>query len=235
MRRNFAFSVDEFYHIYNRGTDKRVIFTDINDHNRFVLLLRLCNSATQVDISHKLREGLSFTELMTIDVSDRLVDIGAYCLMPNHFHLIVRENQEGGISRFMKKLLTAYSMYFNKKHKRTGGLFEGPFKAKHADTDEYLKYLFAYIHLNPVKIIDPEWKENGITDRGKAKEYLSEYGFSSYLDYMSDTKREEGVILSKQAFPEYFTDIKEFDEFINEWMDYQNVAIVGEKPIIKGI
>lgn len=218
MRRNFAFSVDEFYHIYNRGTDKRVIFTDINDYNRFVLLLRLCNSATQVDISNKLREGL--TELMSIDVSDRLVDIGAYCLMPNHFHLIVRENQEGGISRFMKKLLTAYSMYFNKKHKRTGGLFEGPFKARHADSDEYLKYLFAYIHLNPVKIIDPEWKENGITDRGKVKEHLTEYRFSSYLDYMSDQKREEELILNKPAFPEYFSNFKEFDEFINEWLNY---------------
>jgi len=228
MRRKFAFSVDEFYHIYNRGTDKRVIFTDINDHNRFVLLLRLCNSATQVDISHKLREGLSFTELMSIDVSERLVDIGAYCLMPNHFHLIMRENQESGISRFMKKLLTAYSMYFNKKHKRTGGLFEGPFRATHADTDEYLKYLFAYIHLNPVKMIDPEWKENGIADRMKAKEYLAGYGFSSYLDYMSDKKREEGVILNKQAFPEYFSDFREFDEFINDWLDYQSVAIVGE-------
>lgn len=222
MRRKFAFSVDEFYHIYNRGTDKRVIFTDIYDHNRFALLLHLCNSATQVDISNKLREGQSFAELINIDVSDRLVDIGAYCLMPNHFHLIVREKQAGGISRFMKKLLTAYSMYFNKKHKRTGSLFEGPFKARHADTDEYLKYLFAYIHLNPVKMIDPEWKEDGVVDRAKAKEFLAEYGFSSYLDYISDRKREEGLILNKQAFPEYFLASKDFEEFIKEWLNYQN-------------
>src|SRR5674476_643636 len=153
MRRKFQFSIGEYYHIYNRGTDKRSIFLESNDYNRFVLILHLCNNKNPVDISNLIREGLSFTELMNIEVEERLVDIGTYCLMPNHFHLLLREQQENGISLFMKKLLTAYSMYFNKKHNRTGGLFEGPFLARHADTDEYLKYLFSYIHLNPIKII----------------------------------------------------------------------------------
>ncbi|MEK7614747.1 MAG: transposase [Patescibacteria group bacterium] len=149
-----------------------------------------------------------------------LVDIGSYCLMPNHFHLLLHERIEGKISVFMQKLLTAYSMYFNTKYDRSGSLFEGPFRATHTNTDEYLKYLFAYVHLNPVKIIDPLWKENGIVDRDVAKRYLAEYPYSSYLDYMS-VEREEGKILNKAAFPEYFTSFKEFEQFIDEWLTFK--------------
>ncbi|KKQ87003.1 MAG: Transposase [Parcubacteria group bacterium GW2011_GWF2_38_8] len=219
MQRNFSFSVDEYYHIYNRGTDKRIIFGNKNDYNRFMTLLYLCNNTMPIDISNLIRGGLSFTELMDIKVNEKLVDIGAYCLMPNHFHLFVREKRENGISLFMKKLLTAYSMYFNKKHKRTGGLFEGPFLATHVDTDEYLKYMLSYIHLNPVKIIDSKWKENGIMDRVKAKKYLSTYVYSSYLDYMNINRKEERI-LNKVAFPEYFTNFQEFEHFISEWLSF---------------
>lgn len=220
MRRKFSFSIGEYYHIYNRGTDKRPIFLSSNDYNRFILLLHLCNNTAQIDISNLIRGGLSFTELMNIEVNHRLVDIGAYCLMPNHFHILVREKQENGISLFMKKLLTAYSMYFNIKHRRSGGLFEGPFRATHANKDEYLKYLFSYIHLNPVKIIDPKWKENGIANRVEAKKYLEKYFYSSYLDYLG-TKRKEEKILNKSAFPEYFSDVKDFEQFIDEWLNFK--------------
>ena len=94
--------------------------------------------------------------LLDLPRKETLVDIGAYCLMPNHFHLLIRETAEGNISRFMLKLQTGYPMYFNKKYQRTGALFEGKFKAKHITNDNHLKYLFAYLHLNPVKITDPQ-------------------------------------------------------------------------------
>ena len=137
--------------------------------------------------------------------------------MPNHFHLLLREKKEGGISMFMEKFLTAYSMYFNKKNGRTGKLFEGVFKAIHVDNDEYLKYLFSYIHLNPVKIIDPLWKESGISDKEKAKQYLGNYPYSSYFDYLGRA-RGENLILNKEAFPEYFENSKEFEQFIDDWL-----------------
>ncbi|PIR57811.1 MAG: hypothetical protein COU71_02075, partial [Parcubacteria group bacterium CG10_big_fil_rev_8_21_14_0_10_38_31] len=86
--------------------------------------------------------------------------------------------------------------------------------------DEYLKYLFAYIHLNPVKLIDPEWKEKGIFDIEKVKEHLNSYKYSSYLDYIGQG-REESAILNKSAFPEYFANFKDFDDFISEWLNYQ--------------
>jgi len=220
MRRKFEFSIGEFYHVYNRGTEKRLIFSDGNDYNRFITLLYLCNSSKPVNINNYFREGLSFTELIVnVDTGDSIVDIGAYCLMPNHFHLLLKEKTENGISQFMKKLLTAYSMYFNKKHKRTGRLFEGPFLAKHLDTDNYLKYIISYIHLNPIKLIDSSWKERGIIDYLRAKQHLADYLYSSYLDYIGK-HRKEGKILAREKFPEYFRNFKDFDQFINEWLSH---------------
>jgi len=220
MQRKISFSIGEFYHIYNRGTDKRVIFIDDHDYQRFKALLYVCNSIKPVDINSHFQEGRDFLELFDINREDTLVDIGMYCQMPNHFHLLVRERTEGGITKFMTKLAIAYAMYFNKRINRTGGLFEGRFKAKHIDSDAYLKYIFAYGHLNPVKIIDPKWKENGIKDRVAAQEYLKNYIHSSYLDYQG-VMRFENKILNCGAFPEYFTTPKDFSDFIDEWLSFK--------------
>ena len=219
MQRKIDFSISEYYHIYSRGTDKRIIFTEYHDYQRFKALLYVCNSTSPVDIAKHFREGRTFVELFEIERKDTLVDIGVYCLMPNHFHILAREKAKGGITKFMIKLLTAYAMYFNKKNERTGTLFEGKFKAKHIDSDEYLKYIFAYNHLNPVKIIEPKWKENGIADRKAAKQYLAEYYHSSYVDYQG-TMRPESKIINRKVFPNYFTTIKDFDLFIDECLSF---------------
>ncbi len=216
MERKFNFSVGEFYHIYNRGNNKSIIFLDNTDRKRFQKLLFVCNNTRPMVF--KTIQGLPLDKIKR---EETLVSIGAYCPMPNHFHLLLYEKKEGGISMFMEKLLTAYSMYFNKKNSRTGKLFEGVFKATHANNDRYLKYLFSYIHLNPIKIIDPHWKENGISDRGKAQKYLENYPYSSYLDYLGRV-RGENLILNKEAFPEYFESFKEFEQFIDDWMSFKN-------------
>lgn len=213
------FAVGEYYHLYNRGTDKREIFGDDYDHNRFMTLLYLCNSTLTVNIEEEIRKGFTFTELMKIDRGEEIVHIGAYCLMPNHFHILVREKNNGGIPLFMKKLSTAYTMYFNSKNDRSGALFQGVYKSKYVGKDEYLKYLFAYIHLNPVKLIESKWKENGITDRIAAKRYLEQYTYSSYLDYVGK-KRKEGAIITPNMFPEYFTEPHSFDAFIEDWLAF---------------
>ena len=146
-----------------------------------------------------------------------LVDVGAYCLMGNHFHLLLREKVLNGISAFMQKLSTAYAMYFNRKRERTGSLFEGKFRARHATDDDYLKYLFAYIHLNPVEHIEPTWKEKGIIDIKKVETYLAGYSYSSYLDYLG-MERPQVAILNRTAFPDYFADKNSFNSFTHSWL-----------------
>ena len=217
MQRKIDFSVGEYYHVYSRGTDKRTIFLEQKDYQRFKVLLYICNNIDPVDMCKYFQGGSTLTGLFKTKRGETLVDIGVYCLMPNHFHVLIKEKIEGGITKFLMKLLTAYSMYFNKKNSRTGTLFESKFKAKHIDSDEYLKYLFAYIHLNPIKLVDPKWKENGINDRENAKKYLAEYAFSSYLDYQN-IERLETKIINREAFPEYFTPKEDFNVFIDEWL-----------------
>lgn len=219
MGRNIILSVNEFYHVYNRGTEKRIIFNDEYDYNRFVLLLYFCNNTDRVDLGDLLRQGVSLSEIFDVKKGDEIVDVGAWCLMPNHFHLLLKEKQETGISIFMKKVLTAYSMYFNRKYHRTGSLFEGTFKAQHLDYDQYLKYQFAYIHLNPISMIDSGWKKKEITDTDRAKKFLSSYGYSSYLDYLGE-ERPESKIINKKEFPEYFENATDFSEMVNEWINF---------------
>jgi putative transposase len=214
MLRGFSFSINEFYHLYNRGTDKRIIFQTPSDYERFVALLYLCNGKASIVLRDIPKE-----DFFTFERGETLVDIGAYCLMPNHFHLLLREKINSGISVFMKKLLTAYSMYFNKKNKRTGSLFEGTYKARHADNDNYLKYLFSYIHLNPAKKIDTDWRTNIHTNRLKIFDFINRYPFSSFPDYRGVTRKEE-VILNKRVFPDYFETHKDVMRSLTDWLEY---------------
>jgi putative transposase len=219
MGRKINISIDEFYHGYNRGSEKRTIFTCPADYQRFLNLLYLGNSQEAFsyrDIARGLASGKS---IFDYDRGETLVDIGAYCLMSNHFHLLLKESEEGGISKFLLKVCTAYSMYFNKKYEHSGSLFQGPFKAEHLDTDNYLKYMYAYIHLNPVKLIDSKWKEKGINNFVKTEKFLYNYKYSSYLDYLG-AERQEKNILSIDSFPEYFREDREFKDFIKDWLDY---------------
>jgi len=137
--------------------------------------------------------------------------------MPNHFHILITQITEKGISKFMQKLSTAYSMYYNKKYNRSGGLFEGKFKAQHLSTDRHLKYLFSYIHLNPVKLIQKDWREKGIKNKKEALDYLSKYSYSSYLDFFGED-RIQNKILSIESYPKYFPNKTSFIEEILEWL-----------------
>ncbi|MHB0865878.1 MAG: transposase [Minisyncoccota bacterium] len=221
MSRNTFLAPDEFYHLYNRGTDKREIFSTNADRERFVALLYLCNSIEPVRLDDiRKSQGSTLRNLLEIDQKETLIDIAAYCLMPNHFHLLVHEKTEGGTSKFMQKLTTGYTMYFNKRHERNGSLFQGKFKATHVSDNRYLKYLISYIHLNPVKLIDPLWKKSGIRDRAGAQKYLHEYPYSSYRDYLGED-RAESKILNKKVLPDYFENERDFEIEIEDWLSYK--------------
>lgn len=215
---------NEYYHIYNRGNGKNKIFLDEEDYDRFIKLLYICNSTNKFIF----RDNITGQKIDAFDLEreDILVEIGAWVLMPNHFHILLSSHRQGlwdkginPITVFMQKLSTAYSMYFNKKYKRTGSLFEGKFKSQHANTDVYLKYLFSYIHLNPIKLIQKDWKEKGIINKKQALEFLDQYSYSSYLDFKVE-KRIQNKILDLKEFPKYFKNKKSFDKEIFEWIKY---------------
>src|SRR3989344_1739298 len=130
----------EYYHLYNRGNGKHEIFHDNEDYQRFVALLCTCNSENNFRM-FIIKESAKNDPYLW-ERGNQIVSIGAYCLMPNHFHILITEKESGGISKFMQKLSTAYVMYCNIKYERTGGLFEGKFKSEHLGTDQYLKYIF---------------------------------------------------------------------------------------------
>ncbi|KKQ04025.1 MAG: hypothetical protein US18_C0021G0003 [Parcubacteria group bacterium GW2011_GWB1_36_5] len=123
------------------------------------------------------------------------------------------------ISEFMRKLLTAYSKYFNLKYNRSGGLFEGPFKSILVSEDVQAKYLFSYIHLNPIKLIDSKWKKNGIKNKKTVLDFLATYKWSSYLDHKRN-HRKESIIIQLPDFPEYFQDVDDFDQEILDWINF---------------
>jgi len=220
----------EYYHIYNRGNSKQKIFLDKEDYLHFMKCLFTCNSSKKF----KFRDNIVDIKIDAFDFEkgESLVSIGAWVLMPNHFHLYLTNSHQSDwweslgsdknrISEFMRKLLTAYTLYFNKKYKRTGSLFEGKFKSVHIEDDIQAKYLFSYIHLNPIKIIQRNWKEEGIKDLQKALDFLDKYKWSSYFDYKG-IKRKENKILNVVDFPKYFSNIKDFDKEIVEWLKYKN-------------
>ena len=145
MGRNFVFYNEGIYHVYNRGVDKRTIFQDKKEWDRFLLYLELC----QYDISVNQLSNINLENLRGLaSESTRLVEVECFCLLKNHYHLVVKQLMDNGVSEFMQKLGTAYTMYFNAKHNRSGSLFQGTFKAKPIEQDGYYELVRAYVTLN---------------------------------------------------------------------------------------
>ena len=117
----------------------------------------------------------------------------------------------------MRKLGTGYTMYFNVLYERTGALFQGKFKARHVDNEVYARYLFSYIHLNPVKLIEPNWKGTGISDRGRAEQYIRQYRYSSFLDYLTEGHRPQRILLAPESLPMESLP-KDFEIAVNDWL-----------------
>lgn len=203
----------EIYHVYNRGVDKRTIFQDESDYQRFLALLYVCNGSKAVTL-----KVIPKSSWYTWDRGEALAQIGSFCLMPNHFHLIVRQSTERGVEKMMQKILTAYTMYFNLRNKRTGRLFENTYKAKYVESDEQLRHLLAYVHLNPISLVEPQWKMKGIENIERAVGTVKNSAKSSYALLTDNTANEKSNILSPGSFPEYFSTLKnESAEKLIEW------------------
>ena len=175
---------EEWYHCYNRGVDKRIVFERPAQYERFVSLLYACNGTRSEVISERFKKDLkSLLNDTSVDRGDPLVDIGAFCLMPTHVHLVIKQLCDGGVARFMQKVFTGYTMYFNVRNERTGALFAGTYKARHIDRDEYLKQVIPYVLLNPLELFDPTWKSGGGNLKILEKQ-LTSYPYSSIRAFL---------------------------------------------------
>jgi REP element-mobilizing transposase RayT len=147
--RNIIFSENEFYHIYNRGVDKRNVFNNGKDVERFFQSMLMFNTIEPIgsifenSFNHRKTKQTSKPKEVKV-----LVNFTAYCLNPNHYHFIIQQVAEKGVEKFMHRLGTGYTKYFNAKNKRTGSLFQGKFKATHIESNDHLLHLSAYVNLN---------------------------------------------------------------------------------------
>jgi len=224
------FTSEEVYHIYNRGVEKRTTFLDKKDYLRFLHDLyefndikpapasniRLNTRRPQTAGAEKIQSCLE-VELPNIRGERKmLVDILAFCLMPNHFHLLVQQKEENGIARFMQKLGTGYTNYFNKKYERVGGLFQGRFKAVLIERDGHFLHISNYIHANPLEILMPSRENRGARNATQAIVHLENYRWSSFADYIG--KRNFPSIIKKEFFLEVFGGSENYKKQFTEWI-----------------
>ena len=177
------FANDEIYHIYNRGVEKRNVFLNEKVYFRFILNLFEFNDIAPAENTY-YRNVYEVGPRKIEKQRECLVEILAFCLMPNHYHFMMRQKVENGITEFMRKIGTGYTMYFNKKYERVGALFQGKFKAILIKEEAHFQYLPQYIHFNPLDLIAPEWREKEILDIEKTMQFLEQYRWSSHLDYL---------------------------------------------------
>ena len=217
------FVENQIYHIYNRGVDKRKIFLDQKDYFRFIHDLFEFNDENAVlNVAYYFNSKTMEVEPQYFKREKKprklLIEILVFVLMPNHFHLILSQKRENGIVKFMHKLGTGYTMYFNQKYKRTGGLFQGRFKAILINQESYFIHLPFYIHSNPLELINYggstsiNWK--------KEMEFLANYKWSSFLDYIG--KRNFPSVTSRSFFLEYFGGEKEHNKEMENWLKQRN-------------
>ena len=217
-------AIHEIYHIYNRGVEKRRVFLDNTDRERFIQSLFLFNDQSPTFNNH-LKKWPSFEVRLQIE-KEKMVEIMAFVLMPNHFHLMLRGVVENGVTEFMRKLGTGYTNYFNTKYKRVGALFQGKFKAALVKEQRHFMYLPYYIHLNPLDLIDKKWREQRLSTNKRAGRFLESYKWSSYLDYIG--KENFSEILSMDFLSEFFESPAKHKKNMLEWISEKNLETISD-------
>ncbi len=190
----------EIYHLFNRGSDKRDIFLEYRDYLRFKQTLYYYHFlGPKPRFSHFPK--YQYSSIRT-ELKDKIVEIICYCLMPNHFHLLVRQLKDNGISKFISQISNSYTKYFNTKYRRVGPLLQGLFKAVRVESDEQLIHLSRYIHLNPVVSL--------LVKR------LRQYPWSSYPEYANNYQE----LCSTELILNLFPSKKEYVQFLEDQIDY---------------
>ncbi|MDP2668450.1 MAG: transposase [bacterium] len=210
--RKYSFIKGEFYHVYSHAIGGLDLFKSDSDYKRFLSTLFLANGTRDIprlDRSDDLNLVWGLRDAK-INIGDSLVDVIGFCLMSNHFHILLREKKDGNISIFMHRILVSFAKYFNLKHERRGHVFERTFDAKHLQDDNYIMRALAYIHLNTKDL--KGWKKK------EAK-----YPWSSFQDYVGENRW--GNLLKTNFAMDYFdsnkNELKRFIESARKDDDYE--------------
>jgi len=193
------FEENSYYHVFNRGVEKRKIFIDLKDYKIFIYYLFIYLKPISIVLSKYPELPL---RLQSKNLSAE-VSLISFCLMPNHFHLLLRQNTKNGISKLMKQITNAYTEYFNKRNKRVGSLMQGPFKAVKISTDEQLIHLSRYIHLNPLV--------------GNVVNNLDKYQWSSFASFFSE---KNSHLCDKKIIKKFFRSTLDYKKFVLDQASY---------------
>ncbi len=212
----------EYYHIVNRGVDGKTVFASPNDFARFKRCLLLFNTTELTQLREASED--SFLEKLRLGEITRLVDIVAYCLLDNHFHLFVRQRIERGVEQFLRKLLSGYTRYFNLTRNRRGVLFQSRSKIAHVLQATYFDHVSRYIILNSLDKVDKQWREHGVKDIAKMRKELTAYLYSSFQGIVN---KNLDPILSDDLIDEII-DRKNFLDDLLSWSsgDYQSAESI---------
>lgn len=217
----------EVYHICYRAVGDSIIFQNEDDHFRGIFSLYEFNNDKPVQMWLRRKErrkekALAFGQLnkSILKPRDFFVETWAFCFMPNHIHLLLKQLKKDGISNFMRKIGGGYANYFNKKYQRKGHLFN-QFKTIHVKTDNQLKNVLNYIHCNPISLIQPNWKDAGITDPKAVLRFLeSKYRWSSFWDYLG--KSNFPSVTSREFLLKLVGGPDEVREEMSNWINYKD-------------
>jgi len=200
------------YHVYNRGVEKRRIFLDDQDYRVFLHLLKYYISNNKKTKEHPLKSltGFSPTRIRPINPIGKKVELLCYCLMPNHFHLLIKQQDEDAIVKLLRRLFTTYVIYFNRRYDRVGTLFQGPYKAVLVGEDGHLLHLTRYIHQNPTL----------------TKGFLNEYPYSSYAYYLGERKSDW---LNTETVLSFFKGSKKEELGVQKFRNYKDFVELHEK------
>ncbi len=221
----------DIIHLLNRGVEKRKIFIDEEDYLRFINNLYDFNNIDNVTLPYQWRRKLLINEKS----EEELVNILCWCLMPSHHHILSQEKIDSGVSNFSKKIMVGHTRYFNDKNKRSGVLFQGRSKIIKVTKDVHFDFLPFYIMSNPVKLIEPRWKEEGIKDFEKVINFLENYKYSSFLDLIGEDNYPQ--LINKELFYELFnTNENKFKKEFIDWLaSYQfggNLEVRPPKQVL---
>lgn len=222
-------SIDHIYHVLNRGVDKRKIFLDDQDYFRFVHDLFEFNNQDSINNNYYYFQNSNVIARRYINEKEPrklLVEIMAFCLMPNHYHLLLKPKVENGMTKFMKRLNMGYARYFNEKYERSGTLFQGRYKSVVIENEAHFLHIPYYIHLNPLDLIVPEWRERKLKNFNKAVNFLKSYRWSSHLDYLGI--KNFSSVTQREFLLNFFGGISSYESSLKDWLRDLNIGNIQD-------